>query len=444
MSRLVPFSLHHPIKALFWGSEEEDTFPVRYKMNSRAALKRVFDSAGLSEILFSKLDDLSIWSRYRLMNYAELMTWSVMRVPVCPIQRTACWACTADETTSVTARFDAASATMTPIRIGFVLHVMQVAGAEVLVAETIRQLRPHLEPVVLCLDRVGQLGAVMQQEGVPVIDLQRRPGLDPGVVRRLADEIRRRRLEVVHAHQYTPFFYAALARTFVPQRIHLLFTEHGRHYPDHVSAKRRWTNRLVLRHLADEITGVCRFSAESLAAKDGFPAARVQVIENGIQFDRYASPPDRAALRVSLNLDAGPPVCRVHRPLPSGEGSPDAAECVCARGGRPSRRGSAAGRGWSLACGSRIARAGVGAHAPRAVPWRPGRRAGVARSRRRVRLDLGQRGCFPDAARSDGVGPSGGGQRNVGGNPEIVREGTEGSWCRVATPPPPERGCCNC
>ena len=194
---------------------------------------------------------------------------------------------------------------MTPIRIGFVLHVMQVAGAEVLVAETIRQLRPHLEPVVLCLDRVGQLGAVMQEEGVPVIDLQRRPGLDLGVVRRLAGEIRRHRLEVVHAHQYTPFFYTALARALVPQRIHLLFTEHGRHYPDHVGAKRRWTNRLVLRHLADEITGVCRFSADSLAAKDGFPAARVEVIENGIQFDRYASPPDRAALRASLNLDAG-------------------------------------------------------------------------------------------------------------------------------------------
>ena len=79
MSRFVPFSLHHPIKALFWGSEEEDTFPVRYKMNSRTALARVFDSAGLSETLFSKLDDLSTWSRYSLMNYAELMAWSIIR-----------------------------------------------------------------------------------------------------------------------------------------------------------------------------------------------------------------------------------------------------------------------------------------------------------------------------------------------------------------------------
>ena len=37
VSRALPFRWHHPIKKLFWGGEEEDTFPVEYKMNSRAA-----------------------------------------------------------------------------------------------------------------------------------------------------------------------------------------------------------------------------------------------------------------------------------------------------------------------------------------------------------------------------------------------------------------------
>ena len=45
-----------------------------------------------------------------------------------------------------------------PIRVGFVLHAMQVAGAEVLVAETIRRLGNRIEPVILCLDSVGALG----------------------------------------------------------------------------------------------------------------------------------------------------------------------------------------------------------------------------------------------------------------------------------------------
>ncbi len=192
---------------------------------------------------------------------------------------------------------------MDRIRIGFVLHVMQVAGAEMLVAETIRQLRSEIEPVVLCLDKVGQLGETMRSEGVEVIELNRQPGLDFSVARRLAGEIGRRRLEVVHAHQYTPFFYTALARLIVRQPLHVIFTEHGRHYPDYVSAKRRVVNRLVMSRLADEVTGVCQFSADSLAAKDGFGGHPIQVIENGIRFERYAVERDRAALRRSLGLD---------------------------------------------------------------------------------------------------------------------------------------------
>ena len=55
------------------------------------------------------------------------------------------------------------------LKVSFVLHVMQVAGAEVLVAETIRRLGSRIDPLVRCLDGVGQLGGRMQAEGVPVV-----------------------------------------------------------------------------------------------------------------------------------------------------------------------------------------------------------------------------------------------------------------------------------
>ena len=89
-------------------------------------------------------------------------------------------------------------------------------------------------------------------------------------------EIQAPQLEIVHAHQYTPFFYAALARPLVRHPIHVMFTEHGRHYPDVVSWKRRLANRLVLGRLADEIHGVCQFSADSLATDDGFVARPIR------------------------------------------------------------------------------------------------------------------------------------------------------------------------
>lgn len=192
-------------------------------------------------------------------------------------------------------------ATRPPVRVGFVMHVMQVAGAEVLVAETIRRLGATIEPVVLCLDSVGQLGEQLLADDVAVVPMGRRPGLDIAVARRLAREFDRRRLDVVHAHQYTPFFYAALAKMFSRHKPHLIFTEHGRHYPDVVSWKRRTVNRLVLARLADEINGVCRFSAESLARVDGFGAKPIAVIPNGIDLPLYAAE-SREAARHHLGL----------------------------------------------------------------------------------------------------------------------------------------------
>jgi glycosyltransferase involved in cell wall biosynthesis len=189
------------------------------------------------------------------------------------------------------------------IRVAFVVHIMQVAGAEVLVAETIHRLGSRLEPVVFCLDAVGQLGERLRSEGIEVLSLDRQPGFDWGLVGRMAAEVRQRRIEVLHAHQYTPFFYAALARLRSSPSPRVIFTEHGRHYPDVVGTKRRLVNRVLFDRLADKVNAVCRFSADSLSQREGFERARIEVIENGIDLARYQAPVDRAALRARLGLD---------------------------------------------------------------------------------------------------------------------------------------------
>ncbi len=189
------------------------------------------------------------------------------------------------------------------MRVAFVLHVLQVAGAEVLVFETIRRLGSRITPTVFCLDAVGPLGEQLIANGVPVISFDRRPGLDRSIFGRMAREIRARAIDVVHAHQYTPFFYSSVAARLARSRARVIFTEHGRHYPDLVSAKRRLTNRLIFDRLADEITAVCDWSARSLAEKDGFSRSRISVIPNGIDVERYDRHDDWVALRRRLGLD---------------------------------------------------------------------------------------------------------------------------------------------
>ena len=157
-----------------------------------------------------------------------------------------------------------------PLRVGFVLHVMQVAGAEVLTREIVRRLGSRIVPTIFCLDAVGRIGEEMQREGIDLECFNRKPGRDWGVSRRMATAIRERNLDIVHAHQYSPFFYAALAKVLCLGKPKLILTEHGRHYPDKVSPVRRAINRLVLDQLADAVTACCHFSAEGLSQTDGF------------------------------------------------------------------------------------------------------------------------------------------------------------------------------
>lgn len=192
---------------------------------------------------------------------------------------------------------------MSSLRVGFVVHVMQVAGAEMLVAELARGLRDRIDPVVLCLDDVGELGEKLRLGGVDVVGLSRRPGLDAGLVWRLAREIGRRRLEIVHAHQYTPFFYSALAKLVRFGGFRLILTEHGRHWPDEVSARRRWGNRLLLARLADRINACSEFSRRALAEVDGFARDRIEVIVNGVAVGEYGPASVREEARRRLGLD---------------------------------------------------------------------------------------------------------------------------------------------
>jgi glycosyltransferase involved in cell wall biosynthesis len=76
----------------------------------------------------------------------------------------------------------------------------------------------------------------------------------------------------------------------------VIFTEHGRHYPDVISSKRRLANRLLFAHLADQVNAVSQFSARSLAEKDGFGGGPIEVIPNGIDRPKY-----EAAVRHSRN-----------------------------------------------------------------------------------------------------------------------------------------------
>lgn len=190
-----------------------------------------------------------------------------------------------------------------------VLHRLYLAGAEVLAAALARELQDRYEFIFICLDEVGPLGHQLQSEGFTVLDLQRKPGVDFSVAKKLRQAIKTHGIDLLHPHQYTPFFYASLARG-LSSSPPILFTEHGRHYPDVRKTKRIIANKVLLRH-RDHMTACGQFSKDALVLNEGLPAKRIDVIYNGIDPEKFIPDTDgsrRAAMRQSLNLNNDQPV----------------------------------------------------------------------------------------------------------------------------------------
>jgi L-malate glycosyltransferase len=194
------------------------------------------------------------------------------------------------------------------LAVGHVLHRLSRAGAEVLAGDLARKLSDRYRFVFLCLDGVGPLGEELASEGFAVVDLGRRPGLDRSVARRLGAVVKGESIGLLHAHQYTPFFYSALSRGFGASPP-ILFTEHGRHYPDERKLKRVLANRWLLK-AGDRVSAVGRFVAEALVENEGIARERVRVIHNGIDPDAFPTVDStrRAEARGLMGVDEDTPV----------------------------------------------------------------------------------------------------------------------------------------
>jgi SAM-dependent methyltransferase len=78
LAAVTPLPVHHAVKRLLWQTEERDTFPTVYRMNTRATLAGLFGRAGLAEEMFEYLDDCRATARSRILQYVELAAWKTL------------------------------------------------------------------------------------------------------------------------------------------------------------------------------------------------------------------------------------------------------------------------------------------------------------------------------------------------------------------------------
>jgi glycosyltransferase involved in cell wall biosynthesis len=168
-----------------------------------------------------------------------------------------------------------------------ILHItfdMALGGTEQVIRQLIENMpSDKTEHHIFCLDgEVKELGQLLISKGVFIHSFTRKKGFDVSLVWHLRRLIIKEHYDILHCHQYTPYVYGVFASIF--KRSKVVFTEHGRFYPEVVKPKRKFINPL-LSLFTSKITAISKATAKAVVDFEYMPQHKVQVVYNGLKLD---------------------------------------------------------------------------------------------------------------------------------------------------------------
>ncbi len=181
----------------------------------------------------------------------------------------------------------------------YVVEDLERGGAERVVVNLATRLnRERFEPVICCLAKRGALAGEVEQAGIQLHVLGKRPGIDPAVLWRLHALVRRLRPDVIHTHLFTGNAWGRAAGWLAGTR-RIVASEHSVDL---------WKNRI--RRLVDRLLALptYRLIAKSEAIADFYktvvhiPAWKVVTIRNGIDLSLYGNGIDGRAVRACIGV----------------------------------------------------------------------------------------------------------------------------------------------
>jgi len=183
----------------------------------------------------------------------------------------------------------------------YIVNSLNLGGTENLVVQMSLAFQVDYTVSVICLDEPGLWAQKLRDEGIPVYCFWRQPGIDLAMATKIAKYCKKHKVGLIHAHQCTPWFYAALSRVLYPSP-KLLFEEHGRHYPERYSWKKNIINRWVIEKLTTKIVAVSADVRQRLVQYEGVSQNRIDVVYNGVSPPPRISKDRRELLRRQLGL----------------------------------------------------------------------------------------------------------------------------------------------
>jgi len=190
-----------------------------------------------------------------------------------------------------------------PLRVMFVITSMPVGGAETLLAELLRRMNPRrFRPTLCCLKHFGPLGEALADE-VPAFGRLLTHKFDVAVLWRLAWLMRRQGIDaVVTVGAGDKMFWGRLAAWLADVPV-VCSALHATGDPDRVERLNR-----LLEPITDAFIAVAEPHARHLIEHEGCPAAKVRVIANGVDVEKFHPRWPDAELKQSLGIPRDAPV----------------------------------------------------------------------------------------------------------------------------------------
>lgn len=170
-----------------------------------------------------------------------------------------------------------------PQRIVHVSFGLDMGGLERLLLEIAEHTDPRVQQLFfISLGSIGTVGLQLRQMGWPVVCLHRPNGVRPSLILSLARIFHGIHPAVVHTHDARALIYAAPAARMMGIR-RIIHTQHGQNLG--MTPRRLKLIRYAAK-LAQNYVCVSQ-DARDVAAAQGIPQDRLQVIYNGIAVDRF-------------------------------------------------------------------------------------------------------------------------------------------------------------
>jgi len=191
-----------------------------------------------------------------------------------------------------------------PVRVTYVIWSLERGGAERVVFNLAKFAnRASFSPSVLCLNHKGALAAGLQEAGVRVTALGKRPGFDLAVIPELMGEIRASRPHILSTHLWSSDFWGRIAGLLCRVPV-IVATDHN---VRHSYRLHHHLANYLLGMFTDAIVGVSGAVAQACRRRLPGLGGKIVRINNGIAVEEFECG-DAGGIRAELGMSSDDPL----------------------------------------------------------------------------------------------------------------------------------------